>query len=70
VEAQPAKKAPVAAAATAKTVKSVEREKARASARSFVVSAGATGVEEAKRKHLADLVKYVAAPRLTGDILF
>lgn len=56
--------------------KAVEREKARAPARAFVVSAGAAGAGEAKRQLWADLVKGVAVPKLgysaklpRGDLL-
>ncbi|KAL4101171.1 hypothetical protein QTP88_021192 [Uroleucon formosanum] len=56
----------VAATATAKAAKAVEREKARAPARSFVVSVGEAGTSEARKELWADLVKRVAVPKIGG----
>lgn len=53
-----------AVTATVRPAKVIEREKARAPARAFVVSVGEAGTGEAKRKLWADLVKGVAVPKL------
>jgi len=59
-----AKKTPGVVATTSKRAKAVDKEKARALARAFIVSAGEAGAEAAKRELWADLVKGVAAPKL------
>ncbi|KAE9521345.1 hypothetical protein AGLY_018259 [Aphis glycines] len=59
-----------------KTAKAMERVKARAPARAFIVSAEGASAGEARKKLWADLVKEVGAPRISraanlprGDIL-
>lgn len=59
-----------------KTRRAIDKVKARAPARAFIVSVGEAGTGEAKRQLWADLVKGVGAPRISiattlprGDIL-
>ncbi|KAL4101176.1 hypothetical protein QTP88_021196 [Uroleucon formosanum] len=56
----------VVATTTARAAKAIEREKARAPARSFVVSVGEAGTSEARKELWADLVKRVAVPKIGG----
>ncbi|XP_060855655.1 uncharacterized protein LOC132933378 [Metopolophium dirhodum] len=66
-EEKPKEQTRVAITTSKKVAKAIEREKARAPARAFVVSVGAAGASEAKKQLWADLVKGVAVPKLGGS---